>query len=119
MIFLGFFNISGFEFSLSDGILGMSLSSPKADGSKTLFFHSISGIHEFAVSTYLLKDQIALGNRLFYRRFQVVGNRGFNTQATSSILDVQSGIMYMTQINRNAIACWDTHSKLSSRTFCK
>ncbi|KAK0084553.1 hypothetical protein PV325_006807 [Microctonus aethiopoides] len=113
----GFFNVSGIQFSLPDGILGMSLSLPKADGSKTLFFHSISGIHEFAVSTYLLKNQVALADRLFYRQFQVVGNRGLNTQATSSILDVQSGIMYMTQINKNAIACWDTHSKLSSRTF--
>ncbi|KAF7997517.1 hypothetical protein HCN44_006088 [Aphidius gifuensis] len=113
----GNFNVSGFTFQWTDGIFGLALSSPKEDSSKTLYFHSMAGVNEFSVSTNLIKNQTALAERDSWRQFHVVGNKGPNTQGTSSMMDLETGIIYFTQVNKNAVACWDTKLDLNADTF--
>ncbi|KAG8034308.1 hypothetical protein G9C98_007384, partial [Cotesia typhae] len=113
----GEYNVSGIHFQWTDGMFGMALSPPKEDGSKTLYFHSMSGIHEFAVSTSLIKNQTALADPKYWTQFHVVGNKGPLTQGTSSMCDLETGIIYFTQLNKNAVACWDTKMDLNPDNF--
>lgn len=39
------------------------------------------------------------------------------TQATANYLDEKSGVIFMTQVNRNAIACWNPMKPLSADTL--
>ncbi|XP_015108627.1 protein yellow [Diachasma alloeum] len=113
----GEYNVSGLTFQWTDGMFGMALSSPREDGSKTLYFHPMSSIHEFSVSTSLLKNQTALADSHYWEEFHVEGNKGPKTQGTSSAIDTETGIIYFTQVNKNSVACWDTHEKLNPETF--
>ncbi|XP_044595150.1 protein yellow-like isoform X2 [Cotesia glomerata] len=113
----GEYNVSGIHFQWTDGMFGMALSPPKEDGSKTLYFHPMSGIHEFAVSTSLIKNQTALADPKYWTQFYVVGNKGPLTQGTSSMYDLETGIIYFTQLNKNAVACWDTKMDLNPDNF--
>ncbi|XP_011300266.1 protein yellow [Fopius arisanus] len=115
--FHGDYNVSGLTFQWTDGLFGMALSEPKEDGSKTLYFHPFSGIHEFSVSTSLLKNQTALANPDYRNEFRIEGNKGAKSQGTSSAIDSETGIIYFTQVNKNAVACWDTHEQLNPDTF--
>lgn len=94
----------------------MSLSRIRDDGYRTLYFHAMSGITEFSVSTNVLQDKTLKKGENYYN-FHIVGNKGPLTQGPSSIIDSKTCIDYFTQINRNGIACWDTTVKLSPETF--
>ncbi|XP_017877314.1 protein yellow-like [Ceratina calcarata] len=112
----GDFNVSGHNFQWTDGVFGLSLSEPQPDGYKTLYFHAMSGITEFAVSTEVLQDK-TLKKSADYYAFRVVGNKGPKTQGPTSLIDARTGINYFIQVNKNGIACWDTSVALSPDTF--
>lgn len=114
----GDYNINGYNWQWSDGIFGMSLSPINADGNRTLYFHSMSGITEFAVSTDILQDS-TLKKSEVYNNFHIIGIKGPLTQGLSSIIDPKTCINYFTQVNRNGIACWDITMELNSETFSK
>lgn len=114
----GDYNISGYNFQWTDGLFGMSLSPIGDDGYKILYFHSMSGITEFSVSTEVLQDN-TLQKGKNYHNFQVVGNKGPLTQGPSSVFDPETYVNYFAQINRNGIACWNTAKKLNPETFSK
>ncbi|XP_066588544.1 protein yellow-like [Prorops nasuta] len=112
----GDYNISGYNFQWTDGVFGLALSPPKANSYRTLYFHAMSGITEFQVSTEILRDEaLAKGNN--YYSFAVSGSKGPKTQGTSSVIDQETGIDYFTQVNRNGIGCWDTAVTLDPTTF--
>ncbi|XP_011869929.1 PREDICTED: protein yellow-like [Vollenhovia emeryi] len=112
----GDYNINGYNFQWTDGVFGMSLSPIHANGSRTLYFHSMSGITEFSVSTDILQDD-TLNKSGVYSNFHIVGTKGPLTQGPSSIIDPKTCINYFTQVNRNGIACWDTTEDLNPETF--
>ncbi|CAL7951443.1 unnamed protein product [Xylocopa violacea] len=112
----GNYDISGFQFQWSDGIFGMSLSAPRSDGYKTLYFHAMSGITEFSVSTEVLQDE-TLEKSSDYYAFHVEGTKGPRTQGPTSLIDADTGIDYFTQVSRNGIACWDTSVGLDPDNF--
>ena len=112
----GDFNVSGYNFQWVDGVFGMSLSPIRNDGYRTLYFHPMSGITEFSVSTDVLQDSTLKESENYYN-FHIVGNKGPLTQGPSSVIDPETCIDYFTQVNRNGIACWDTTVKLSPKTF--
>lgn len=116
---LGDYDINGIQFQWTDGLFGLTLSPPFANGSKTLYFHAMSSTTEFSVSTDLIKDEQSLDKREHYKQFRVVGNKGKNSQGTSMVLDPATNIIYFTQLNKNALACWDTHMDLNPNTFRK
>lgn len=114
----GDFNINGQNFQWTDGVFGMSLSPFYANGSRTLYFHSMAGITEFSVLTDILQDN-TLKKASVYSNFHIVGNKGPLTQGSSSIIDPNTCINYFTQVNRNGIACWDITTELNPETFSK
>lgn len=44
-----------------------------------------------------------------YNDYSVVGNRGPNGQATASFFHEKTGILFFTQVNKDAIACWNSN----------
>ncbi|KZC03773.1 Protein yellow [Dufourea novaeangliae] len=112
----GNYNVSGYNFQWTDGVFGLSLSSPQTDEYRTLYFHAMSGITEFSVSTEVLQDD-TLNKSKDYYAYKIEGSKGPNTQGPSSVIDPETGIDYFTQVNRNGIACWDTSLKLNPERF--
>ncbi|KAF5308060.1 hypothetical protein FQR65_LT06435 [Abscondita terminalis] len=102
----GDFNVGGIAFSWEDGIFGIALSSPEADGSSTLYFHPMTGVHEFSVSTRVLKDPKLAENS--FHEFKVLGSRGPKGQSSVSFLDKKTGVLFYSLVNLNAVACWRT-----------
>ena len=43
-----------------------------------------------------------------YHHFKVLGNRGAKTQSSSEVFDESTGVIFYTQINRDAVGCWNT-----------
>ncbi|XP_047352408.1 protein yellow-like [Vespa velutina] len=112
----GDYNISGYNFQWTDGIFGLALTPYQDDGYRTLYFHAMSGITEFYVSTEVLQDDtLILSNN--YHAFHVAGDKGPKSQGPSSVIDQETEIAYFTQIQKNGIGCWDTNVKLTPETF--
>ncbi|XP_018406226.1 PREDICTED: protein yellow-like [Cyphomyrmex costatus] len=112
----GDYSISGYNFQWTDGVFGMSLSPIYANGSRILYFHSMSGITEFSVPADILQDNESKKSEI-YNNFHIVGTKGPLTQGPSSIIDPETCINYFTQVNRNGIACWDMTVELNPETF--
>lgn len=102
----GNFNIAGLQFSWSDGVFGVALSAPEPDGYSTLYFHSLTGVHEFSVSTKILRNATLARNS--FKEFKMLGSRGPKGQSGSSFLDKKTGVLFYSLVNLNAIACWKT-----------
>lgn len=49
--------------------------------------------------------------------FKNEGDRGNLTQASASDYDDKSGVLFLTQLNRDAVACWNTKKPLSPETL--
>lgn len=115
---VGDYNVSGLNFHWTDGVSGMALSPRREDGSKTLYFHAASGIHEFAVlNTVLMNESCASSDN--YHLLQLAGEKGPKSQGFSSVYDFETGIIYFLQINQHGVACWDTKTSLNPSTFSK
>lgn len=102
----GEFNVAGIKFEWTDGVFGLALSAPGPDGFSTLYFHPMTGTHEFAVSTKLLRNS-TLAKSSFHD-FRVLGSRGTRGQSSVSFLHKKTGVLFYALINLNAVACWKT-----------
>lgn len=45
--------------------------------------------------------------------FQIEGNRGPLTQASASDLDPKTGVLFLTQLSKDAVACWNPKKPLN------
>ncbi|KAL1138491.1 hypothetical protein AAG570_008554 [Ranatra chinensis] len=104
----GDFNIGGVNFQWTDGIFGVALSPVLADGYRKLYFHPLSSINEFVVSTKIVKNKTIASDS--YHAYKLLGNRGADSQATASFLDESSGVVFYTQVNKNAVGCWNSYA---------
>jgi hypothetical protein len=48
-----------------------------------------------------------------YDSYHLLGDRGPNSQSSSSLYDPKTGVLFYTQINKNSIQCWNTRLKYS------
>lgn len=107
---LGDFNIGGLNFHwFPEGIFGITLTPPQADGFKNLLFHPIASHSEFAVSTRILRNKTLAESSDSYQEYQKLGERGSNGHLTSHVMD-DSGILYFNLIDRNAVGCWNSQN---------
>lgn len=42
-----------------------------------------------------------------------MGNRGDKTQSSASAFDVKSNVLFITQLQRDGVACWNPRTKLA------
>lgn len=102
----GDFFSNNIHFQWQDGIFGMALSPIDRDGFRLVYFHPLASTMEFAVSSkYLQNNTLAKQN---LKAFKVLGNRGVNGQSSASFLDEETGVLFYTLLNKNAVACWNS-----------
>lgn len=101
----GDFNVAGLNFQWTDGVFGVALGKRESDGFRDLYFHSFSGSDEFKVSTKILRES-GLAEKNFHE-FKHLGSRGKNGHASASFLHEKTGILFYTQVIKNAIGCWN------------
>ncbi|XP_075970705.1 L-dopachrome tautomerase yellow-f2-like [Anticarsia gemmatalis] len=105
----GTYNVSGIEFQWTDGVFALSLSEPREDGYRTMFFHAFSSTKEFCVSTELLRNYNSIDKNEAFHDFKLLGDRGQNTQSAASSYDPKTQVLFYTQVNRDGVACWNTN----------
>jgi len=109
----GDFNVGGVNFQWTDGVFGLALSAPKADGSRTVYFHALASTKEFSVPSTVLQNKTLATDPSSYFLFKLEGDRGDKTQASASDIDEKTGVMFLTQLNRDAVACWNPKKPLN------
>lgn len=108
----GNFNVSGTNYRTTEGIYGLALSEKRANGYPDLYFHALTSLNEFNVSTVILRNKnVAESSGPFYKDFKNVGNRGVKGQAGSSVYDSRNDVIFYTLPNQNSIGCWRTSNE--------
>lgn len=49
--------------------------------------------------------------------FQLEGHKGDKGQASSSSFDEKTNVLFMTQLQRDGIACWNPRTRLEANNF--
>uniref|UniRef100_A0A6E8W0Q4 Protein yellow n=1 Tax=Anopheles coluzzii TaxID=1518534 RepID=A0A6E8W0Q4_ANOCL len=106
----GNYNITGINFQWDDGLFGIALK-PQSDGYSTLYFHPLSSLNEFSVSTKVLRNQTYATESGNYHEFKILGSRGPNGQAGVAFVDQKTGVIFYALPNLNAITCWKTSNR--------
>ncbi|KAH8375724.1 hypothetical protein KR093_003134 [Drosophila rubida] len=103
----GDFNVGGVNFQWTDGVFGLAVGPLKADHTKDIYFHALASTKEFKVSNRVLQNESHVNGGESYYDFQFVGDRGMNGQSTSEVYDKNTDVIFYTQVNKDAIACWN------------
>ncbi|XP_038220432.1 L-dopachrome tautomerase yellow-f2-like [Zerene cesonia] len=109
----GNLRIAGEYFQWSDGIFSITLSHPTHSTCREAYFHPLISTQEFSVSTCVLKNRTASSDRYFFDKFSFLGDRGENSQSTMHDFHNRTGVVFFSDIGRNAISCWNTAKSLS------
>ncbi|CAH0555325.1 unnamed protein product [Brassicogethes aeneus] len=110
----GDFNVGGVNFQWTDGVFGLALGAKEDGGYRTLYFHPLASTREFSVSTQVLQNETLATDPHSYHLYTIEGERGDNTQASASDFDEKSNVLFLTQLNRDGLACWNPRRKLTS-----
>ncbi|EFA10662.1 yellow-c precursor [Tribolium castaneum] len=110
----GDFNVGGVNFQWTDGVFGLALGPMQDNGFRTMYFHPLASTREFSVSTQVLKNKTLATDPHNYYMFKIEGNRGDQTQASASDFDEKSNVLFLTQLNRDGVACWNPKKPLNS-----
>lgn len=113
----GEYLVGGVNFQWTDGVFGLALSPIHEDGFRTMYFHPLSSTKEFSVSTEILRDPKKALDPHTYHNYTIEGERGEKTQASASYLDENTGVLFLTQVNRDGVACWNTKKPLKPENF--
>lgn len=110
----GDFNVGGVNFQWTDGVFGMAVGPLKSDHTKDIYFHALASTKEFMVSNKVLQNETHVTSPNAYYDFKYVGDRGMNGQSTAEVFDLQTNVIFYTQVNKDAIACWNSKKPYTS-----
>lgn len=111
----GDFNIDGLNFQWGEeGIFGMSLSPPRKNGEKLLYFSPLASHREFVVSTRILKNSSKVEES--YHDFFPLSERGANSHTTARVMD-EYGVQFFNLIDQNAVGCWNSKKTYSQENI--
>ncbi|KAJ6626578.1 L-dopachrome tautomerase yellow-f2, partial [Pseudolycoriella hygida] len=111
----GDFNVVGLQYQWNDGIFSISLGKRNPDGYRPVYFHPMVSISEFVVNSRVLQSEAASQRSNHMRDFLKIGERGRNTQSAMHDLDLNSGIMFYSQVAVNGVSCWNTAKPYTPR----
>lgn len=104
----GDFNVGGINFQWTDGVFGMALGKiSNPEGDRTVYFHPFASTKEFMVPNSVLKNETYVTGTKAYHAFKLLGERGMNSQSTAEFYDPSTNVIFYTQVNRDAIGCWN------------
>lgn len=78
-----------------------------------MYFHPLASTKEFSVSTRVLQNKTIAADPHSYGLYKIEGEKGENTQTSASDMDEQTGVLFLTQLNRDGVACWNTQKPLN------
>lgn len=104
----GDLTVGGVNFQWTDGVFGMALGKPTNEhGDRTVYFHALASTKEFSVPNTVLKNETFATSGDSYHAYSLLGDRGTKSQATAEFYDEKTDVIFYTQINRDAIGCWN------------
>lgn len=105
----GDLNVADVNFQWHDGVFGMALGDVRNEhGDRTVYFHALVSTNEFSVENSVLKNESFSTSPASYHSFNLLGSRGTKTQSSAEVYDEITNVIFYTQINLNAIGCWNT-----------
>nr|UPO25009.1 yellow-c [Henosepilachna vigintioctopunctata] len=113
----GDFNVGGVNFQWTDGVFGLALGRIQPNGYRKLYFHALAAIREFSVSTEILRNKTAATDPASYFAYKLEGNRGDKTQSSASDLDEKTNVIFLTQLNKDSVACWNVDKPLNPQNL--
>ncbi|XP_066158025.1 protein yellow [Euwallacea fornicatus] len=108
----GDFNVGGVNFQWKDGVFGLALGPEDQNGYRTVYFHPLVSLNEFAVNSSILKNKTLANDPHIYYEFRLLGNKGEKSQTSSSIYDNPTDVLFLTQLSKDGVACWNTKKDL-------
>lgn len=78
---------------------------------RTVFFHALASTKEFSVPNTVLKNETFSTSNDAYHAYTLLGDRGPKSQSTAEFYDPKTDVIFYTQINRDAVGCWNINSK--------
>ncbi|EDW63659.1 protein yellow [Drosophila virilis] len=112
----GDFNVGGVNFQWTDGVFALAVGPLKPDHTKDVYFHALASTKEFKVSNRVLQNESHVNGGESYHDFKLVGDRGMNGQSTAEAYDKETGVLFYTQVNKDAIACWNINRPYTADT---
>lgn len=111
----GDMTVGGVNFQWTDGVFGVALSKIQNDGYRTAYFHPLASTKEFSVNTRVLQNKTIATDHHSYNLFKIEGEKGEKSQSSTGIFDEQTGILLLTQLQKDGVACWNTKKPLNSQ----
>lgn len=74
---------------------------------RTVYFHALASTKEFSVRNTVLKNETFATSNDAYYAYTLLGDRGPKSQSTAEFYDEQTNAIFYTQINRDAVGCWN------------
>ncbi|CAH1122189.1 unnamed protein product [Ceutorhynchus assimilis] len=108
----GDFNVGGVNFQWTDGVFGLALGTPDQQGFRTVFFHPLASLNEFSVNSAVLRNKTLTSDPHIYYEFKLEGFKGDKSQTSASVFDQKSNTLFLTQLNKDGIACWNPKKAL-------
>lgn len=84
------------------------------DGSRPVYFHALSSTKEFIVSNLVLQNETYATSADSYFDYRLLGDKGMNSQTTASFFDATTGVLFYSQVNKDAIGCWNTNKPFNT-----
>ncbi|CAH1642794.1 unnamed protein product [Spodoptera littoralis] len=103
----GSLRVAGHSFMWNDGIFSVAAGQPGPDGCRPVYFHPMVSHQEFSVSSCELEKRQANETA-----FEVVGDRGTDSQSTMHDMHGASKVMFFAEVGRDSISCWNTDMPL-------
>lgn len=110
----GDFTVGGINFQWTDGIFGLALGPEEESGFRTMYFHPLASLNEFSVNTSVLRNKTLSGDPHIYSLFKMEGTKGEKSQTSASVFDEKTNTLFLTQLNRDGVACWNPKKQLQS-----
>lgn len=83
---------------------------------RTIYFHALASNSEYSVSNIVLQNETRALSEESYYDYSIVGNRGLDTQSTTSFYDEESNVLFYTLVNKDAIGCWNLNKPFNPHT---
>uniref|UniRef100_A0A1B6LBT2 Uncharacterized protein n=1 Tax=Graphocephala atropunctata TaxID=36148 RepID=A0A1B6LBT2_9HEMI len=113
----GDYKMDGLNFQWSKaGVFGLALSPANSDGFKTLYFHALSSVREFSVSTEILQNKSKVNDN-YYHDFKILGSRKHYGRVTTQVMTRNSGVLFFNLIDKHGVACWNSHTDYDEDNF--
>ncbi|CAH1115367.1 unnamed protein product [Psylliodes chrysocephalus] len=113
----GDMTVGGVNFQWTDGVFGIALGPINENGFRTAYFHALASCNEFSVSTQVLRNESLATDSHSFELYKLEGHKGDKGQASSSSFDEKTNVLFMTQLQRDGIACWNPRTRLEANNF--